>query len=95
MLALVRILIVNSNIQFHLIGKTCEDVRKYKKILLLKDVDKILKKMSKFTFISFKQYGEDLIALDMKKEEVVLDKPRYIGTFVQLLIIINYNSMSF
>ena len=59
-------------------GKTCEDVRKYRDIRLEKDPEKALKKISKFSFVNCKQY-EDLLALEMRKTECTLNKPRYIG----------------
>ena len=55
-------------------------LRKHKKILLLKDPKKALKKFSHFSFLTAKQYGEDMLALEMRNVEVSLNKPRYIGT---------------
>ena len=62
---------------FHL-GKTCENVRKYRNIRIERDPEKALKKISKFSFVNCKQVG-NLLVFDMKKEEVTLNKPRYIG----------------
>ena len=59
-------------------GKTCEDVRQYKTVYLEKDPEKALKKISKFSFVNCKQY-EDLLAVEMRKTECILNKPRYIG----------------
>ena len=59
-------------------GKTCEDVRKYIDVRLEKDPDKALKKISKFSFVNCKQY-DDLLAIEMRKTECTLNKPRYIG----------------
>ena len=67
-------------------GKTCEDVRKYRQIHLEKDPEKALKKISKYTFKNFKLYGENLLALEMAKEKVELNKPRYIGNILVLII---------
>ena len=60
------------------LGKTCENVRKYRNIRIEQDPEKALKKISKFTFVNCQQIG-NLLVFDMKKEEVTLDKPRYIG----------------
>jgi len=53
-------------------------VRKYRNIRIEKKPEKALKKISKFTFSNCKQFG-DLMVFDMRKEEVKLDKPHYIG----------------
>ena len=42
------------------------------------DPEKALKKMSKFSFVNCKQIV-NLLVFDMRKEEVELDKPCYIG----------------
>jgi len=62
-----------------LIGKTCENVRKYRNIRIVREPEKAMKNISKFTFSNCKQYG-DLMVFDMRKEEVKLDKPLYIGS---------------
>jgi len=54
-------------------------VRKYRNIRIEKEPEKALKKISKFTFSNCKQFG-DLMVFDMRKEEVKLDKPHYIGS---------------
>ena len=64
--------------KYFYLGKTCENVRKYRNILIERDPEKALIKISKFTFVNCKQIG-NLMMFDMKKEEVTLDKPRYIG----------------
>ena len=62
-----------------LIGKTCENVRKYRNIRIVREPEKAMKNISKFTFSNCKQYG-DLLAIEMRKEEVELNKPYYIGS---------------
>ena len=62
-----------------LIGKTCENVRKYRNIRIVREPKKAMKNISKFTFSNCKQFG-DLMVFDMRKEEVKLDKPHYIGS---------------
>ena len=74
--------------------KTCEDVRRYVDIRLIKDekqefIDEALnghnnplsriaeKKISHYSFKRHKLYGDDLLAVEMRKMEVTLDKPRY------------------
>ena len=61
-----------------ILGKTCENVRKYRNIILERDPEKALKKISKYNFLSCKQIG-NLLVFDMRKEVVTLNKPRYIG----------------
>ena len=53
-------------------------MRKYRNIRIEKEPEKALKKISKYTFSNCKQFG-DLMVFDMRKEEVKLDKPHYIG----------------
>jgi len=60
------------------LGKTCENVRKHINVRIEQDPEKALKQISKFTFVSCKQTG-NLLVFHMKKEEVILNKPRYIG----------------
>lgn len=61
-----------------LLFQTCENVRKYCDIRLIKDEKIAEKKISHYTFKRYKLYGDDLLALEMRKMEVTLDKPRYI-----------------
>ena len=63
---------------FNLFSKTCEDVRRYVDIRLIKDEKMAEKKLSHFSFKRHKLYGEDLLAVEMRKLEVTLDKPRYV-----------------
>ena len=57
-------------------GKTCEDTRRYVDIRLIKDEKLAEKKISHYAFKRHKLYGEDLLAIEMRKTEVTLDKPR-------------------
>ena len=61
-----------------MLGKTCENVRKYRDILIEKDPKIAKKRISKFNFNSCKQIG-NLIIMDMRKTSCTLNKPRYIG----------------
>ena len=62
-----------------LYGKTMENVRKRKRVELVTDENQLTKLVSKPTFNNFKIFNENLVGVDMKKVEVTLDKPIYIG----------------
>jgi hypothetical protein len=60
-------------------GKTCQDVRKYKDVKIVMDEEKSRKLIARPTLKQLKVYDENLVAIQLKKSEVVLNKPRYIG----------------
>ena len=60
-------------------GKTCEDVRKYKDFKIALNEKRATKLINKTTFKRSKIYDEDLVTIQLQRETVTLDKPRYIG----------------
>lgn len=65
-----------------LYGKSVENLRKRKDVRLVNNRDKLLTYTSKPTFESINVFGEDLAAILLMKETVVLDRPSYIGAAV-------------
>ena len=73
-------------------GKTCEDVRKYKDIRIVIDGKKAQKLINKPTYNRSKRYNENMAAIQLIKQVVNLNKPRYIGmTILNLSKIIMYD----
>ena len=62
-------------------GKTCEDVRKYKHIVLCRTAERADKRLRKNNVKGVKIFDEHLIAVEHTKDVVTLNKPRYIGMF--------------
>ena len=60
-------------------GKTMENVRNRVDIRLVNDSEKLLKLASKPNFQSCTIFSEDLVAIQMKRTELVLNKPIYLG----------------
>ena len=60
-------------------GKTMENVRKRSNIYLETDPDHFLRQTAKPTYVSHKIFHENLVALHMKKNLLLLDKPSYVG----------------
>ena len=60
-------------------GKTMENVRKRSNIYLETDPDHLLRQVAKPTYVSHKIFHENLVALHMKKNILLLDKPSYVG----------------
>ena len=58
-------------------GKTIEDTRRYKDIKIVTNPKHFEKLVSKPTFEHMKIYEEDMAAIELKKQTVTLDKPRY------------------
>ena len=63
-------------ISFIITHQTCEDVRRYIDIRLIKDEKIATKKIAHYSFKRHKLYGENLLAIEMRKMEVNLNKPR-------------------
>ena len=63
-------------------GKTCEDVRKHTDIKIISDSDRAQKLFNSYRFKTVKLYGDNLAGVEMRKTEVKLDKPRYVGAAV-------------
>ena len=60
-------------------GKTMENIRKRSNVYLETDKDHFLRQTAKPTFVSCKIFNEDLVAVHMKKQRLMLDKPSYVG----------------
>ena len=60
-------------------GKTMENIRKRSNIKLETDPDHFLRQTAKPTFVSCKIFHENLVAVHMKKNFLLLDKPSYVG----------------
>ena len=60
-------------------GKTMENIRKRCNVYLETDRDHFLRQIAKPTFISCKIFHENLVAVNMKKVRLKLDKPSYVG----------------
>ena len=73
-------------------GKTCEDVRKYKNVKICRTTEKARKYLSKTSVRSWKMFDEDLLGLSMVRDNVLLNKPRYIGfTVLELSKLVMYD----
>ena len=60
-------------------GKTMENIRKRSNIKLETDPDHFLRQVAKPTYVSCKIFHENLVAVHMKKNFLLLDKPSYVG----------------
>ena len=65
-------------------GKTLENIRLYSDVILLhgdekRAYDKLDRATASMRFNRGKIYGENLVALEMRRLQCVLNKPRYVG----------------
>ena len=60
-------------------GKTMENVRKHRDIKLVKTVERRNKLVSEPNYHTTKQFSENLLAIEMKKTKVKMNKPVYLG----------------
>ena len=60
-------------------GKTMENVRKHRDIKLVTTEDKRIKLVSQPNYHTAKQFSENLLAIEMKKTKVKMNKPVYLG----------------
>ena len=60
-------------------GKTMENIRKRCNVYLETDPNHLLRQTAKPTFVGCKIFHENLVAVNMKKERLKLDKPSYVG----------------
>ena len=60
-------------------GKTMENLRKRSNIKLETDPEHLLKLTRQPTYVSSKIFDENLVGVQMKKVQLVLDKPSYVG----------------
>ena len=78
-------------------GKTCEDVWRYKKLHIFTGEDKIKKLQRKINspfFQTVKIYDEYTAAVQMKTQQVNLNKPRYVGQCILALsktVMVNFH----
>ena len=59
-----------------LIGKTCEDVRKYRDFKIVLNKKRASKLIAKPAMKRVEIYEEDLATFEMKRSFVTMDKPR-------------------
>ena len=59
--------------------KTIENLRKCVNVTLINDQEKLLKHASKSTFISYKIFYKNLVAVHKMKESLTLNRPAYVG----------------
>ena len=60
-------------------GKTMENVRKHRYIKLVTTEEKIIKLVAEPNYRATKRFPENLLAIEMKKTKVKIDKPVYLG----------------
>ena len=60
-------------------GKTMENIRKRVDVRLITDEKKLLKMVSKPTYVSSKIFNENLVAIHKIKETLTLNRPSYVG----------------
>jgi hypothetical protein len=73
-------------------GKTCEDVRKYKEVQIVTEERRAQRILNKPTVKQWKIYEENLAAIQLQRENVELNKPRYIGmTILNLSKLVMYD----
>ena len=60
-------------------GKTMENVRKYRDIKLVTTEKRRIKLVSEPNYHATKHFSENLIAIEMKKARVLMNKPVYLG----------------
>ena len=60
-------------------GKTMENIRKRVDVRLVTDENKLLKLVSKPTYVSSKIFNENLVAVHKIKETLTLNRPAYVG----------------
>jgi len=60
-------------------GKTMENIQKRVDVRLVTDHKKLIKLVSKPTYVSSKIFNKDLVAVHKTKETLTLNQPAYIG----------------
>ena len=63
-------------------GKTMENIRKRMKIRIIKTSKDFLKYASRPTYISHIIFGKNVVAIHERPEELILNKPIYVGCTV-------------
>lgn len=73
-------------------GKSCENVRNYRDIRLVTEPDQFVKLVRKREFQRCEVFYDNLVAVELLKEEVVLNKPIYTGfTIMDLSKLLMYD----
>ena len=62
--------------------QTCEDVRKYSDVRIVNNEAMVDKLCKKETFSRWRTYDENIAAFLMNKNQVLLNKPRYVGAAI-------------
>ena len=63
-------------------GKTMENVRKHRDIKLVTTEKRRIKLVSEPNYHTTKQFSENLLAIEMKKAKVKMNKPLYLGMVI-------------
>ena len=61
------------------LGKTMENVRKYRDIKLVTTEEGRVKLVSETSYHTTKHFSDNLLAIEMKKTKVKMNKPLYLG----------------
>jgi len=73
-------------------GKTIENLRLHKNVRLITDKKPLIRAAAKTTFLSFKIFHENLIAINQRKVKITLNKPIAIGfSVLDISKLIMYN----
>ena len=67
---------------FSFFGKTIENVRKRKDIRLITNPMQHARQVSKSNFIRFEIFDEDFTGVELVKQNLVLDRPIYLGATI-------------
>ena len=60
-------------------GKTCENQKKRTNIRLVQSFQKLLELIAKPNFRDVRIFSEDLVAVELQKTQVEINKPFYLG----------------
>ena len=60
-------------------GKTMENLKKRRNVKVTHDENALLKYISKPSFVSSTMFNKNLFGIDTKKENILLDRPTYVG----------------
>jgi len=60
-------------------GKTCENQKKRTNIAIIQDKQKLLDYAAKPTFMNFRIFGDDLMAIETQKTQNLINRPFYAG----------------
>ena len=72
-------------------GKTMENVRKHRDIQLVATEEKRSKLVSEPNYQTTKYFSKTLLAIEMKKTKVKMNKPTYLGMSILDISILNQN----